>query len=87
MCGSRQEPPNFLRAAALGEYKKPVVVMPGEQQPEEEEVEQQPEIGEVPQVRSHTSRHARQQYLTQYQGVTLLFTIFAVLYAEPNGST
>uniref|UniRef100_A0A673CHC7 Huntingtin interacting protein 1 related n=1 Tax=Sphaeramia orbicularis TaxID=375764 RepID=A0A673CHC7_9TELE len=32
------EPPNFLRAAALGEYKKPVVVMPSEEQHEEEEV-------------------------------------------------
>uniref|UniRef100_A0A4W6DBI8 Huntingtin interacting protein 1 related n=1 Tax=Lates calcarifer TaxID=8187 RepID=A0A4W6DBI8_LATCA len=36
-------PPNFLRAAALAEYKKPVVVMPGEEQHEEEEVEPQPD--------------------------------------------
>ncbi|XP_075885676.1 huntingtin-interacting protein 1-related protein [Nelusetta ayraudi] len=37
-------PPNFLRAAALGEYKKPVVVMPGsEEVNEEEEVEPPPE--------------------------------------------
>ncbi|XP_030006080.1 huntingtin-interacting protein 1-related protein [Sphaeramia orbicularis] len=41
------EPPNFLRAAALGEYKKPVVVMPSEEQHEEEEVvEPQPEFRE-----------------------------------------
>uniref|UniRef100_A0A4W6DD23 Huntingtin interacting protein 1 related n=1 Tax=Lates calcarifer TaxID=8187 RepID=A0A4W6DD23_LATCA len=39
-------PPNFLRAAALAEYKKPVVVMPGEEQHEEEEVEPQPEFRE-----------------------------------------
>uniref|UniRef100_A0A3B3CK81 Huntingtin interacting protein 1 related n=1 Tax=Oryzias melastigma TaxID=30732 RepID=A0A3B3CK81_ORYME len=31
------EPPNFLRAAALAEYKKPVVVMPGEDYQEEEQ--------------------------------------------------
>uniref|UniRef100_A0A671USF3 Huntingtin interacting protein 1 related n=1 Tax=Sparus aurata TaxID=8175 RepID=A0A671USF3_SPAAU len=36
-------PPNFLRAAALGEYKKPVVVMPNAEPHEEEEVEPQPE--------------------------------------------
>uniref|UniRef100_A0A669DG07 Huntingtin-interacting protein 1-related protein n=1 Tax=Oreochromis niloticus TaxID=8128 RepID=A0A669DG07_ORENI len=30
-------PPNFLRAAALAEYKKPVVVMPNEEHHEEEE--------------------------------------------------
>lgn len=43
-----EEPPNFLRAAALGEYKKPVVVTPGEEHPEEEE-QQQPEYKEMPQ--------------------------------------
>ncbi|CAL9682359.1 unnamed protein product [Knipowitschia caucasica] len=44
------EPPNFLRAAALGEYKKPVVLTPGEEHPEEEEEEQrQPEYKEMPQ--------------------------------------
>uniref|UniRef100_H2L7U6 Huntingtin interacting protein 1 related a n=1 Tax=Oryzias latipes TaxID=8090 RepID=H2L7U6_ORYLA len=37
------EPPNFLRAAALAEYKKPVVVMPGEDY-QEEEVETHPEF-------------------------------------------
>ncbi|XP_059213454.1 huntingtin-interacting protein 1-related protein-like [Centropristis striata] len=40
-------PPNFLRAAALGEYRRPVVVMPNEERPEEEEVEQ--EVKEAPQ--------------------------------------
>uniref|UniRef100_A0A669EYN3 Huntingtin-interacting protein 1-related protein n=1 Tax=Oreochromis niloticus TaxID=8128 RepID=A0A669EYN3_ORENI len=48
-------PPNFLRAAALAEYKKPVVVMPNEEHHEEEEdVEPQPEFREasqIPQVR------------------------------------
>uniref|UniRef100_A0A8C6NL90 Huntingtin interacting protein 1 related n=1 Tax=Nothobranchius furzeri TaxID=105023 RepID=A0A8C6NL90_NOTFU len=43
-------PPNFLRAAALAEYKKPVVVMPNEDHHEEEEVETQPELREAPQV-------------------------------------
>lgn len=45
------EPPNFLRAAALGEYKKPVVVTPGQDHPEEEEQQQQqqPEYREMPQ--------------------------------------
>uniref|UniRef100_A0A3Q4B3S5 ENTH domain-containing protein n=1 Tax=Mola mola TaxID=94237 RepID=A0A3Q4B3S5_MOLML len=43
-------PPNFLRAAALGEYKKPVVVMPGEEPYEDEDGEPQPEIRESPQV-------------------------------------
>uniref|UniRef100_A0A8C4GR56 Huntingtin-interacting protein 1-related protein n=1 Tax=Dicentrarchus labrax TaxID=13489 RepID=A0A8C4GR56_DICLA len=43
-------PPNFLRAAALGEYKKLVVVMPNEERHEEEEVEPQPEFREAPQV-------------------------------------
>uniref|UniRef100_A0A665U8X8 Huntingtin interacting protein 1 related n=1 Tax=Echeneis naucrates TaxID=173247 RepID=A0A665U8X8_ECHNA len=39
-------PPNFLRAAALAEYKKPVVVMPKEERHEEEEAEPQPEFRE-----------------------------------------
>uniref|UniRef100_A0AAQ5XRK6 I/LWEQ domain-containing protein n=1 Tax=Amphiprion ocellaris TaxID=80972 RepID=A0AAQ5XRK6_AMPOC len=38
------EPPNFLRAAALAEHKKPVVVMPNEERYEEEEVESRPEF-------------------------------------------
>ncbi|XP_067430528.1 huntingtin-interacting protein 1-related protein-like [Thunnus thynnus] len=42
------EPPNFLRAAALAEYKKPVVVMPNEERHDEEEVEVQPEFREAP---------------------------------------
>lgn len=45
-----QEPPNFLRAAALGEYKKPVVVMPNQERHEEEEVETQPEFRQTPQM-------------------------------------
>ncbi|XP_070706559.1 huntingtin-interacting protein 1-related protein-like [Pempheris klunzingeri] len=44
------EPPNFLRAAALGEYKKPVVGMSNEEYHEEEEVEPQPELREAPQM-------------------------------------
>lgn len=54
-----QGPPNFLRAAALGEYKKPVVVMPNEERHEEEEPEPQPEFREaqqIPQVCSHVSQ-------------------------------
>lgn len=54
-----QAPPNFLRAAALGEYKKPVVVMPNEEHYEDEEVEPQPEFRESPQmtqVRLHASQ-------------------------------
>ncbi|XP_032395036.1 huntingtin-interacting protein 1-related protein [Etheostoma spectabile] len=43
------EPPNFLRAAALGEYKKPVVVMPHEERHNEEDVELQPGLREAPQ--------------------------------------
>uniref|UniRef100_A0A665U8I9 Huntingtin interacting protein 1 related n=1 Tax=Echeneis naucrates TaxID=173247 RepID=A0A665U8I9_ECHNA len=49
-------PPNFLRAAALAEYKKPVVVMPKEERHEEEEAEPQPEFREglqMPQVSLH----------------------------------
>lgn len=55
-----QGPPNFLRAAALGEYKKPVVVMPGsEEVNEEEEVEPPPEREpreslQIPQVRQRS---------------------------------
>ncbi|XP_028273875.1 huntingtin-interacting protein 1-related protein isoform X4 [Parambassis ranga] len=44
------DPPNFLRAAALGEYKRPVVVIPGEERQEEEEVEPQPELRVAPQM-------------------------------------
>lgn len=47
---TQQSPPNFLRAAALGEYKRPVVVLPGEEHYEEEEVEPQPEVKEPPQM-------------------------------------
>uniref|UniRef100_A0A3P9BKT5 Huntingtin interacting protein 1 related n=1 Tax=Maylandia zebra TaxID=106582 RepID=A0A3P9BKT5_9CICH len=44
-------PPNFLRAAALAEYKKPVVVTPNEEHHEEEEdVEPQPEFREASQM-------------------------------------
>ncbi|XP_076614166.1 huntingtin-interacting protein 1-related protein [Chaetodon auriga] len=43
-------PPNFLRAAALGEYKRPVVVIPNEEHREEEEVEPQTEVREAPQM-------------------------------------
>ncbi len=45
-----QAPPNFLRAAALGEYKRPVVVVPNEERHEEEEVEPQPEFREASQM-------------------------------------
>ena len=51
-----QAPPNFLRAAALAEYKKPVVVMPDEERQEEEEVEPQPELREAPQVSKFTCK-------------------------------
>ncbi|XP_078126891.1 huntingtin-interacting protein 1-related protein isoform X2 [Sander vitreus] len=44
------EPPNFLRASALAEYKKPVVVMPNEERHNEEEVELQPDFREAPQM-------------------------------------
>lgn len=44
-----QSPPNFLRAAALGEYKRPVAVMPSDEQ-EEEEAEPQAENRESPQI-------------------------------------
>ncbi|KAK2818593.1 hypothetical protein Q5P01_024154 [Channa striata] len=46
-------PPNFLRAAALAEYKKPVVVMPNEERHEEEDVEPQPEFREQYYLPSH----------------------------------
>lgn len=59
-----QAPPNFLRAAALGEYKKPVVVMPGsEESYETEEVEPQPESREsqqIPQVQYFDTQIRRQ---------------------------
>lgn len=54
-----QAPPNFLRAAALGEYKKPVVVVPNEERHEEEEVEPQPEFREAPQM---PQVHASQKF-------------------------
>ncbi|KAM4719249.1 huntingtin-interacting protein 1-related protein isoform 2-T2 [Anableps anableps] len=54
-------PPNFLRAAALAEYKKPVVLMPGEDRPEEDEVDTQPEFRETPQM-------AQQYYLVSQMG-------------------
>lgn len=57
---TQQSPPNFLRAAALGEYKRPVVVLPGEEHCEEEEVEPQPEIKEPPQM-SQVCLHASQK--------------------------
>ncbi|CAG5867661.1 unnamed protein product [Menidia menidia] len=57
----KSAPPNFLRAAALAEYKKPVVVMPSEDREEEEEVEPQPEFREAPQM--------PQYYLLSQMGV------------------
>uniref|UniRef100_A0A3B3VP44 Huntingtin interacting protein 1 related n=1 Tax=Poecilia latipinna TaxID=48699 RepID=A0A3B3VP44_9TELE len=54
-------PPNFLRAAALAEYKKPVVLIPGEDRPEEDEVETQPELRETPQT-------SQQYYLVSQMG-------------------
>ncbi|XP_043952616.1 huntingtin-interacting protein 1-related protein-like isoform X1 [Gambusia affinis] len=54
-------PPNFLRAAALAEYKKPVVLMPGEDRSEEDEVDTQPELRETPQM-------SQQYYLVSQQG-------------------
>ncbi|XP_028318296.1 huntingtin-interacting protein 1-related protein-like [Gouania willdenowi] len=43
-------PPNFLRAAALAEYKKAVVVIPGEERDEDEDqVEPQTETLQIPQ--------------------------------------
>ncbi|XP_077944878.1 huntingtin-interacting protein 1-related protein isoform X2 [Gasterosteus aculeatus] len=46
-------PPNFLRAAAWGEYKKPVVVMEAEQRHDEEDVETQPEFRQDTQTPQH----------------------------------
>ncbi|XP_033978913.1 huntingtin-interacting protein 1-related protein-like isoform X2 [Trematomus bernacchii] len=42
-------PPNFLRASALAEYKRAVVVIPNEERTDREEAEQQPETRETPQ--------------------------------------
>uniref|UniRef100_A0A3Q1FP33 Huntingtin interacting protein 1 related n=1 Tax=Acanthochromis polyacanthus TaxID=80966 RepID=A0A3Q1FP33_9TELE len=57
------EPPNFLRAAALAEYKKPVVVMPNEERHEEEEVESRPDFrsaSPMPQVPPDASLEQRE---------------------------
>ncbi|KAF3849238.1 hypothetical protein F7725_015735 [Dissostichus mawsoni] len=43
-------PPNFLRASALAEYKRAVVVIPNEERTDGEEAEQQPETREAPQM-------------------------------------
>ncbi|XP_034094736.1 huntingtin-interacting protein 1-related protein-like isoform X5 [Gymnodraco acuticeps] len=43
-------PPNFLRASALAEYKRAVVVIPNEERTDREEAEQQPETREAPQM-------------------------------------
>lgn len=48
-CLDLQSPPNFLRAAALGEYKRPVAVMPNDEN-EEDEAEPQAENRESPQM-------------------------------------
>uniref|UniRef100_A0A3B4F6W4 Huntingtin-interacting protein 1-related protein-like n=1 Tax=Pundamilia nyererei TaxID=303518 RepID=A0A3B4F6W4_9CICH len=54
-------PPNFLRAAALAEYKKPVVVTPNEEHHEEEEdVEPQPEFREASQITPDSSVEQRE---------------------------
>uniref|UniRef100_A0A8C2ZTZ8 Huntingtin interacting protein 1 related n=1 Tax=Cyclopterus lumpus TaxID=8103 RepID=A0A8C2ZTZ8_CYCLU len=53
-------PPNFLRAAALGEYKKPVVLMANEGRHTEEEVETHPEVREaspMPQVQQNMNKY------------------------------
>ncbi|XP_068191804.1 huntingtin-interacting protein 1-related protein-like [Antennarius striatus] len=50
-------PPNFLRAAALAEYKRPVVVVPGEEHEDEEEKEPQTD-----------SREKQQYYLLSQMG-------------------
>ncbi|CAL8278192.1 unnamed protein product [Merluccius merluccius] len=42
-------PPNFLRAAALAEYKRPVVIVGNQEPQEEEEAEPQPEVRDTPQ--------------------------------------
>uniref|UniRef100_A0AAQ5WWJ5 I/LWEQ domain-containing protein n=1 Tax=Amphiprion ocellaris TaxID=80972 RepID=A0AAQ5WWJ5_AMPOC len=57
------EPPNFLRAAALAEHKKPVVVMPNEERYEEEEVESRPEFrsaSPMPQVQTENESLKRE---------------------------
>ncbi|KAJ4925913.1 hypothetical protein JOQ06_008099, partial [Pogonophryne albipinna] len=43
-------PPNFLRASALAEYKRAVVVIPNEERTDREEAEQQPETRDAPQM-------------------------------------
>ena len=45
-----QAPPNFLRASALAEYVKAVVVVPNQEPPEDEEAEPLPDYREVPQT-------------------------------------
>lgn len=71
----QQAPPNFLRAAALGEYKKPVVVMPGsEEANEEEEVEPQPEREsreslQIPQVLQSASKEMDHVFPSLYPHV------------------
>ena len=44
-----KSPPNFLRAAALAEYKRPVVIVGTQEPQEEEEAEPQPEVRDTPQ--------------------------------------
>lgn len=53
-----QSPPNFLRAAALGEYKRPVAVMPGDEQ-EEDEAEPQAENRDSPQMTQVCLQHRK----------------------------
>ncbi|XP_034048321.1 huntingtin-interacting protein 1-related protein-like isoform X2 [Thalassophryne amazonica] len=43
-------PPNFLRAGAWAEYKKPVVVMPGSEPYEDEAVEPKPDVRDAEQM-------------------------------------
>ncbi|XP_033951961.1 huntingtin-interacting protein 1-related protein-like [Pseudochaenichthys georgianus] len=43
-------PPNFLRASALAEYKRAVVVIPNEDRTDRDEAEQQPETRDAPQM-------------------------------------
>uniref|UniRef100_A0A8C7LXX5 I/LWEQ domain-containing protein n=1 Tax=Oncorhynchus mykiss TaxID=8022 RepID=A0A8C7LXX5_ONCMY len=47
-------PPNFLRASALAEYERPVVVMPNEEPYEEVDAAPQPDYSQAPQVRLDT---------------------------------
>uniref|UniRef100_A0A3B5QFA1 Huntingtin interacting protein 1 related n=1 Tax=Xiphophorus maculatus TaxID=8083 RepID=A0A3B5QFA1_XIPMA len=67
-----QGPPNFLRAAALAEYKKPVVLMPGEDRPEEDEADTQPELRETttrfPVIRVKTCLFFQQYYSVSQMG-------------------